>query len=83
AVAARVTPAQVFEMLALMRQKHPTIPSGLLMNANLVFNKGMDEVYAQCEKVGVESVLVADVPIEESAPFRKAAMRHNVAPIFM
>lgn len=78
-----VTPAQCFEMLALIRQKHPTIPIGLLMYANLVFNKGIDEFYAECEKVGVDSVLVADVPVEESAPFRQAALRHNVAPIFI
>ena len=83
AFAAGVTPAQCFEMLALIRQKHPTIPIGLLMYANLVFNKGIDEFYAQCEKVGVDSVLVADMPIEESAPFRQAALRHNVAPIFI
>ncbi|TFO20116.1 tryptophan synthase subunit alpha [Escherichia coli] len=83
AFAAGVTPAQCFEMLALIRQKHPTIPIGLLMYANLVFSKGIDEFYAQCEKVGVDSVLVADVPVEESAPFRQAALRHNVAPIFI
>ena len=64
AFAAGVTPAQCFEMLALIR-------------------KGIDEFYAQCEKVGVDSVLVADVPVEESAPFRQAALRHNVAPIFI
>ncbi len=50
AFAAGVTPAQCFEMLALIRQKHPTIPIGLLMYANLVFNKGIDEFYAQCRK---------------------------------
>ena len=83
AFAAGVTPSQCFEMLALIRQKHPAIPIGLLMYANLVFSKGIDEFYAQCEKVGVDSVLVADVPIEESAPFRAAALRHNVAPIFI
>ncbi|MEB2418747.1 tryptophan synthase subunit alpha [Citrobacter sp. R-1.5.2] len=83
AFAAGVTPSQCFEMLALVRQKHPTIPIGLLMYANLVFSKGIDEFYAQCEKVGVDSVLVADVPVEESAPFRTAALRHNVAPIFI
>ena len=83
AFAAGVTPAQCFEVLALIRQKHPTIPIGLLMYANLVFNKGIDEFYAECEKVGVDSVLVADVPVEESAPFRQAALRHNVAPIFI
>ncbi|MBJ3590449.1 tryptophan synthase subunit alpha [Salmonella enterica subsp. enterica serovar Saintpaul] len=83
AFAAGVTPSQCFEMLALIRQKHPSIPIGLLMYANLVFNKGIDEFYTQCEKVGVDSVLVADVPVEESAPFRAAALRHNIAPIFI
>lgn len=83
AFAAGVTPGQCFEMLAAIRAKHPTIPIGLLMYANLVFSKGIDEFYAQCEKVGVDSVLVADVPVEESAPFRQAALRHNVAPIFI
>lgn len=83
AFAAGVTPSQCFEMLALIRHKHPTIPIGLLMYANLVFSKGIDEFYAQCEKVGVDSVLVADVPVEESAPFRAAALRHNIAPIFI
>ncbi|WP_313625564.1 tryptophan synthase subunit alpha [Kosakonia sp.] len=83
AFAAGVTPSQCFEMLATIRQKHPTIPIGLLMYANLVFSRGIDEFYAQCAKVGVDSVLVADVPIEESAPFRQAALRHNIAPIFI
>ncbi len=34
AFAAGVTPAQCFEMLTAIRQKHPTIPIGLLMYAN-------------------------------------------------
>lgn len=83
AFAAGVTPTRCFEMLAAIREKHPGIPIGLLMYANLVFSKGIDAFYAQCEKVGVDSVLVADVPIEESAPFRQAALRHNIAPIFI
>ncbi|MEB6377980.1 tryptophan synthase subunit alpha [Leclercia adecarboxylata] len=83
AFAAGVTPTQCFEMLATIRQKYPAMPIGLLMYANLVFNRGIDEFYAECARVGVDSVLVADVPVEESAPFRQAAMRHNVAPIFI
>ena len=83
AFAAGVTPTQCFEMLAAIRQKHPAIPIGLLMYANLVYSRGIDEFYALCAKVGVDSVLIADVPVEESAPFRQAAMRHNVAPIFI
>ncbi|WP_459568005.1 tryptophan synthase subunit alpha, partial [Enterobacter asburiae] len=65
------------------RQKHPTLPIGLLMYAILAFNRGIDEYYAECARVGVDAVLVADVPVEETAPFRQAPMRLNVAPIFI
>ena len=53
------------------------------MYANLVFHKGIDAFYQRCAEVGVDSVLVADVPFEESAPFRAAAARHGIAPIFI
>ena len=80
---ADVTPGHCFEMLAAIRQKHPTMPIGLLMYANLVFSNGIDTFYQRCAEAGVDSVLIADVPIEESAPFRAAALRHNIAPIFI
>lgn len=83
AFAAGVTPDQCFEMLATIRQKYPEIPIGLLMYANLVFSNGIDEFYQRCAQVGVDSVLVADVPVVESAPFRAAALRHCIAPIFI
>ncbi|UYA60357.1 Tryptophan synthase alpha chain [Pectobacterium sp. F1-1] len=83
AFAAGVTPGQCFEMLATIRQKYPEIPIGLLIYANLVFSNGIDEFYQRCAQVGVDSVLVADVPVEESAPFRTAALRHGIAPIFI
>jgi len=83
AFAAGTTVAQSFEMLATVRQKYPDLPIGLLMYANLVFSQGIDNFYAKCAAVGVDSVLVADVPVEESAPFRQAAQRHAIAPIFI
>jgi len=83
AFSAGVTPARCFEMLAAIRQKYPDLPIGLLMYANLVFSNGIDNFYTRCQEVGVDSVLVADVPIEESAPFRQSALRHNIAPIFI
>ena len=83
AFSAGVTPAKCFDMLATIRQKYPDLPIGLLMYANLVFSNGIDNFYARCQEVGVDSVLVADVPIEESAPFRQSALRHNIAPIFI
>lgn len=83
AFASGVTPAQCFEMLTAIRQKYPTLPIGLLMYANLVFSPGIEAFYAKCAAVGVDSVLVADVPVEESTSFRTAALHHDVAPIFI
>ncbi|KAF6685193.1 tryptophan synthase subunit alpha [Pantoea sp. EKM20T] len=83
AFAAGTNTSQCFEMLATIRRKYPDLPIGLLMYANLVFTNGVDEFYARCAEAGVDSVLVADVPVEESAPFRQAALRHGIAPIFI
>ncbi|MDO1915693.1 tryptophan synthase subunit alpha, partial [Escherichia coli] len=70
AFAAGVNPGQCFEVLGLIRQKHPTIPIGLLMYANLGFNKPIDEFFSEGEEIGGGSGLVSDVPREESPPFR-------------
>ena len=69
-------------MLAAIRQKHPTIPIGLLMYANLVFNRGIDEFYAECARVGVD---LCWWPTSRLKNLHRsaAAMRHNVAPIFI
>lgn len=83
ALTAKVTPARCFEMLHCIRQKYPDIPIGLLMYANLVFHDGIDHFYHCCAQADIDSVLVADVPLEESAPFRQAALHHNIAPIFI
>ena len=83
ALNAGTTPDSCFEMLAAIRAKYPSLPIGLLLYANLVYAKGIDTFYQRAAASGVDSVLVADVPVEESAPFRQAALRHNVAPIFI
>ncbi|MBY6185957.1 tryptophan synthase subunit alpha [Marinobacter hydrocarbonoclasticus] len=77
------TPDHCFEMLAQIRQRHPDLPIGLLVYANLVFAPGLDTFYQRCADVGVDSVLVADVPVQEAAPFIAAAKAAGVAPIFI
>lgn len=83
AFAAGISVEQCFSMLKTIRQKHPQIPIGLLMYANLVFSPGIEQFYARCAHAGVDSVLVADVPVEESQPFRTAALKQHIAPIFI
>ncbi|MGL5673707.1 MAG: tryptophan synthase subunit alpha, partial [Plesiomonas shigelloides] len=78
-----ITPTQCFAMLSEIRARHPQIPIGLLMYANLVYARGIDAFYAACVQSGVDSVLIADVPVEESLPFRVAAQAHSIETIFI
>ncbi|MGL4901337.1 MAG: tryptophan synthase subunit alpha, partial [Shewanella sp.] len=66
-----------------IRAKYPELPIGLLLYANLVFANGIDAFYAKAQQAGVDSVLIADVPVEEAAPFIQAAKAHGIAPIFI
>lgn len=71
------------EILAKVREYAPNTPIGLLLYGNLVFASGIDNFYRDMAQAGVDSVLIADVPIRESLPFREAALKHNIAPIFI
>jgi len=71
------------DILAKVREYAPNIPIGLLLYGNLVFARGIDNFYRDMAQAGVDSVLIADVPIRESLPFREAALKHGVAPIFI
>lgn len=77
------TPTVCFELLKTIRERHPDIPVGLLMYANLVFANGIEYFYQRCADAGVDSVLVADVPVKESAEFRAAAEKYGIHPIFI
>ena len=83
ALASGVTPPICFELLAKIRQKHPTVPIGLLLYANLVVSNGIESFYQQCHQAGVDSVLVADVPLREAKPFIAAANKAGVQAIFI
>lgn len=83
AFASGINMDKCFNIITTVRQKHPNIPIGLLVYANLVFKGSIDRFYARCAEAGVDSVLVADVPLRESEPFEDAAFAHGIAPIFI
>ena len=71
------------DILAKIREYAPNIPIGLLLYGNLVFARGIENFYCDMAQAGVDSVLIADVPIRESLPFREAALKYDIAPIFI
>ena len=76
-------PDKCLEMIGEIRAKYPDVPIGLLLYCNITFAMGVDTFYARCASVGVDSVLVADVPVEECEEWHASALKHGVAPIFI
>jgi len=77
------TTSKCFEITTQIRKEFPDIPIGLLVYSNLVVSGGIEEFYQQANQAGIDSVLIADVPVIESDPFIKAADKNNVCPIFI
>lgn len=78
-----VTPADCFALLRDLRARSGDVPIGILTYANLVLARGRDAFYAAAAEAGVDSVLVADVPAREAAPFAAAARAHEIAPVLV
>jgi tryptophan synthase alpha chain len=83
ALAAGTTPADCFALLEAFRARHPHVPVGILTYANLVVARGRDAFYARAAAAGVDSVLVADLPLFEAAPFAACARAHGVDPVLI
>ncbi len=83
ALEAKVNTQTCIDILTKVRAYAADIPIGLLLYGNLVFARGIDNFYRDMSQAGVDSVLIADLPIRESAPFRAAALKHGIAPIFI
>lgn len=72
-----------FKLIEIIRINNPDIPIGLLVYANLIFRNGINNFYKNCEKLGIDSVLIPDLPIEESFSFRKISNDYKISHIFI
>ncbi|WP_163499469.1 tryptophan synthase subunit alpha [Helicobacter suis] len=72
-----------FNWLSQIRNYDSKIPIGLLVYANLVYHFGIENFYRACFESGVDSVLVADVPLIESQAFLEAAYKYQISPVFI
>ena len=73
--------ADAWLILRTIRGEYPDIPIGLLVYANLVLHRSTESFYAAASDAGVDSVLVADLPLREAAPIDQVAAAHGVAPV--
>lgn len=59
------------------------IPIGLLAYANTINFMGADEFCRRASRAGVDSILVADMPPEESGDLAKSMRRHGIGRVFI
>ncbi|NVJ68422.1 MAG: tryptophan synthase subunit alpha [Gammaproteobacteria bacterium] len=72
-----------FELIKQIRARYPEIPIGILTYANLVFAQGIEQYYKKASEAGVDSVLIADCPVQESSLFTEQAKQYAVDTVFI
>lgn len=82
ALAAGTTPDSVFDIVKEIR-KESGVPIVLLTYYNIVYRRGIEKFYREAKLAGVDGILIADMPVEESGEVCEAAVRYEIDPIFL
>ena len=75
--------ADTLAVVARVRARHPEIPIGMLIYGNVPFAMGLERFYTECAQAGIDSVLLPDVPIRESALFSRAAEEAGIDAVYI
>ena len=80
--AAGTNPDVVFTIVRDIR-KTSEIPIVFLTYYNTVYHRGIEQFYREAHDAGVDGILIADMPVEESMEVCEAAARSAIDPIFL
>ncbi len=72
-----------FEIIAEIRRRHDALPIGLLVYANLICRRGTEKFFRDALDAGADALLIADVPVEMSAPFREISEKTGLPLVFI
>jgi len=77
-----VTPQTCLETAQKLRLK-TDIPLVFMSYYNPIFHYGVEKFCAECEKVGVDGLIIPDLPPEEGATLGKATQKHELDLIYL
>jgi tryptophan synthase alpha chain len=72
-----------FALIAGFRQRHADIPIGILTYANLLMARGRRTFMRDAAGAGTDSLLVADVPSIEAAPWTEEMEQAGIEPVLI
>ncbi|OPX61736.1 MAG: Tryptophan synthase alpha chain [Methanoregula sp. PtaU1.Bin006] len=82
AIAAGTTVDTVFEIVRTLRKK-TGVPVVFLAYYNMIYHRGIDRFYREARDAGVDGILIADMPVEESDDVFETALHYGIDPIFL
>ena len=77
ALSGGITTDRVFDMVRELR-KEITIPFVFMTYANVVFTYGADRFFALCGEIGVDGIILPDLPFEEREEFLQISKKYQV-----
>lgn len=72
-----------FNLIAEIRTFDQAIPIGLLVYYNMVLKYGTESFYAKAKQMGVDGILIVDLPPEEAETVSAIAKQNQIAQIFI
>lgn len=82
ALAGGVTTDRIFDLIRQLRTD-VTVPLVISGYANVVFSYGADRFLSKCAEIGIDGLIVPDVPFEEREEFLPACQKYGVDLISM
>jgi tryptophan synthase alpha chain len=77
ALAGGCTTDLLFQMAARLRTK-TEVPLLFMTYANPIYAYGKDRFMSKCSEVGIDGIIVPDVPFEEKDEFENVCAQHNI-----
>lgn len=77
ALSGGVNKEKIFEMVKELREEIQ-IPFVFMTYANVVFSYGADRFFAKCKEVGMDGVILPDLPFEEKGEFEEISNSYGI-----
>ncbi|XGI83234.1 tryptophan synthase subunit alpha [Halorutilales archaeon Cl-col2-1] len=75
-----MTPDVFFEKVS---EAEVEVPLVVMTYYNIIFHRGVEEFVEDCAEVGIEGIIVPDLPVEESDELYEACRKNNIDLIFI
>lgn len=77
ALAGGVTTDKIFDLVRELR-RDVKIPMVFMTYANVVFSYGMEKFVSICQDIGIDGIILPDLPFEEKEEFAPACRAHGI-----